>query len=290
MDVVEEKRVDTINNFDLKLLDYDIRENKSKYLKIKNRKLTDYIKCLTNRVLIHDNISDKFSSRGQEDTFTEVEEITDNYSRYLIQVVDPDTLNSELTEVIVLTTTFDALLLEKGNVYGNVKLGEFSAEIDSFERKTLIFTPTEKYDRDHDIKVLKSVFNTDLVGVGTTSFGSVKLTSTNIGVSSIGVSAGSSIGTIVEYNSSDFNSLIASIQIQNTITKKLNYVDVVVDFDGTNTYYAEYYFDGAGTPFSSDKIGIVTSEYNNISGKISLKIENDENNPLLVRSNVIGLR
>lgn len=288
LDVVEEKRVDTINNFDL-ALDYDIRENKSKYLKIKNRKLTDYIKCLTNRVLIHDNISDKFSSRGQEDTFTEVEEITDNYSRYLIQVVDPDTLNSELTEVIVLTTTFDALLLEKGNVYGNVKLGEFSAEIDSFERKTLIFTPTEKYDRDHDIKVLKSVFNTDLVGVGTTSFGSVKLTSTNIGVSSIGVSAGSSIGTIVEYNSSDFNSLIASIQIQNTITKKLNYVDVVVDFDGTNTYYAEYYFDGAGTPFSSDKIGIVTSEYNNISGKISLKIENDENNPLLVRSNVIGL-
>ena len=56
LDVVNEKRVDTINNFD-NVTDYDSRGNQSKFLKLQNRKLTDYNECRTNRVLIHDDIS-----------------------------------------------------------------------------------------------------------------------------------------------------------------------------------------------------------------------------------------
>lgn len=288
LDVVEERRVDSINNYDL-VIDYDTRENKSKYLKIKNRKLTDYIKCKTNRVLIHDDISGRFSNKDSQDLFVEIEEVTDNFARYLIQVIDPDTLNSQVSDVVVLTTTNDAIALERYNVYSNVKLGDFSAESDSFDRKTLVFTPTDQYNRDHDIKVLKTVFSTDVLGIGTQTIGSIKLTSSNVGVSSIGVSAGSSTRTIAQYDSSDFNSLYASIQIQNTVTKKSNYVDVVVDFDGSNTYLGEYYFDDQITSFSSQKIGILTSEYNNVTGKVSLKIQNDSVNPLLVRSNIVGM-
>jgi len=57
----------------------------SNALQIQNRKLTDYIECRTNRVLIHDDISNKFSSRGFKDTFVEIEEIdfVDNLFRYI---------------------------------------------------------------------------------------------------------------------------------------------------------------------------------------------------------------
>ena len=56
LDVINEERVDTINNFDF-TVDDDVRGNQSKFLRIKNRKLTDYTECRTNRVLIHDDIS-----------------------------------------------------------------------------------------------------------------------------------------------------------------------------------------------------------------------------------------
>ena len=288
LDVIDEKRVDTINNFDL-ALDYDTRENKSKYLKVKNRKLTDYIKCLTNRVLTHDDISNRFSSKGDQDLFTEVEEINDNFVRYLIQVVDPDTLDCQITDLVILSSTFDIFTFERFNVYSNINLGSFDAEIDSFERKTLIFTPTEQFDKDHDIKILKNVFGTDLAGIGTQNIGSVKLISSNVGVASTSPTVGIVTQTIAEYSASSFNSLFANIQIQNTITKELNYLDVVLDFDGTNTYLGEYYFDSEEASYSSSRIGILTSTYDSVSGKVSLKIENTSTNPFLVRSNVVGL-
>ena len=47
----------------------------SNSLQIQNRKLTDFTECRTNRVLIHDDISNKFSSRGFQDIFVELEEV-----------------------------------------------------------------------------------------------------------------------------------------------------------------------------------------------------------------------
>ena len=65
LDVVNERRVDTINNFD-STVDFDIRQNalsnfdQSKFLKLKNKKLDDYIECRTNRVLIHETLVTSF--------------------------------------------------------------------------------------------------------------------------------------------------------------------------------------------------------------------------------------
>ena len=50
LDFIEQKRVDTINNFDF-ALDIDTVDGKSKFLKLKNTKLSPYIECKTNRVL-----------------------------------------------------------------------------------------------------------------------------------------------------------------------------------------------------------------------------------------------
>ena len=105
------------------VLDYDSRGNKSKFIQFENVKLTDYTKCKTNRVLIHDDISGRFSSKGLQDLFTEIEEVTTNFGRYLIQVVDPDTYDIQLTDLVVLTSTNNAYMLEKSTDFSNKQLG-----------------------------------------------------------------------------------------------------------------------------------------------------------------------
>ena len=291
LDIVQEKRVDTINNFD-NVVDYETRTNpdQSKFLKIKNRKLTDYTECRTNRVLIHDDISDKFSSRGFEDPFVEIEEIdiSDTHVRYLIQIVDPDTLDSQLSELVLETTTLDSILFEKYSVYTNELLGEFSANVDDSGRKTLLFYPTNRFDRDHDIKVLKKTFtSSSSTGIGTQSIGSIKLVgSTIIGISSVGT--GNSVRTLAQFSSSDFNGLFANIEIKNSFTGEVNYVESALNFDGSNTYLSEYYFDNTTRSFSSSSIGLVTAIYDSVAGIVSFRVQNEESNLIDVRANIVG--
>ena len=97
-----------------------------------------------------------------QDTFTEIEEVDDLFANYIVQIVDPDTFDTQLSEVVVLTKTSDAILFEKTTDFTNIKLGDFVADCDFTNRKTLRFEPTEKYEKDHDIKVLKLDFNTYL--------------------------------------------------------------------------------------------------------------------------------
>ena len=81
----------------------------SNSLQIQNRKLTDFTECRTNRVLIHDDISNKFSSRGFQDIFVELEEVDfiDNHVRYLIQIVDPDTGDIQVSELVLQSSTLN---------------------------------------------------------------------------------------------------------------------------------------------------------------------------------------
>ena len=291
LDVIEEKRVDVINNYD-NTVDIDTRSNpvQSKFLKIQNKKLTDYTECRSNRVLIHDDVSDQFSNKDSQDTFIEVEEIDilDTNVRYTIQIVDPDTLDSQLTELVLQSTSVDTFLFEKSTSYTNVKLGDFTADVDVNGRKTLIFTPTDPLERDHDIKVLKKTFITDVAGIGTESIGSVDLTGSVItGVTTVGTS--SSIKTLIDYSDTNFNGLFANIEILDKTTNSINYIEATLDFDGTNTYISEYYFDNATKTYSSSQIGIVTSIYDSVSGIVSFSIQNDsETSNLDIRSNIVG--
>ena len=284
LDVLNERRVDTINNFD-QTIDYETKENKSKYIQFQNTKLTDYNKCKTNRVLLHDDISPRFSSKGNQDLFTEIQEIEDDYVRYLIQIIDPDTNEAQINDVVVSTTTNDAIIFEKSAAWTGTKLGEITAESDSFQRKTLVFTPEEKFDRDHDIKILKTDFNTDLPGIGTQSFGCIDLIGTNVGVGSTTV--GFTTSTIVQFPTTDFNSLYANIQVQDNTTREINILDVLVDFDGTNTHIADYYFDTTSQA-TGIKVGVITAVYDSNAGIVSLTCENDRSNTLNIRTNAVG--
>ena len=69
--------------------------------------------------------------------------------------------------------------------------------------KNLLFEPTEKFIKDHDIKLLKIDFNTDLTGIGTNSIGHVDLVGVNTGIATTTV--GFTTTSILEVPTYDFN-------------------------------------------------------------------------------------
>ena len=295
VDLMTDKRVDTINNFDFGR-DYDARPEvnpiKSKFATFQNTKLTDYTKCKSNRVLIHDDISGRFSSKGFQDVFTEVEEIDGNFTKYLVQIVNADTLDVQLSEIAVLTTTNNAFLIEKSSDFTNMRLGDFEATSDAFQRKALNFLPTDKYDRDHDIKILKTEFVTNAIKTESTSIGQIDLTGANVKVAIGQTDANDNIigvttTTIAQFSDSDFNGFFADILLQDDITKELNYGEVIVDFDGTNIFYAETYVDALNVSYSASRVGVLTARYD--SGTIYFECENDTKRVINASTNIVGL-
>ncbi len=283
LELNDKQRVDAINNFDF-ARDFDTRINGSKFLTLQNRTLTDFTRCKTNRVLLHDDVSDNFSSEGFESTSTLIEPLIEDFGNYLVQIVDPDTLDVQFTEIVALTTENDAFILEKNTDFTKLKLGDFETEILPTGTKNLLFTPTEKFLKDHDIKLLKIDFNTDLAGIGTNGIGSIDLTGVNTGIGSTTV--GFTTSSIIEIPSYDFNSLYASIFVQDTLTKEVNYNEVIVDFDGTDTTIAQTYVD-TQSGLSNSVVGVITARFEN--NLIKLQCENDRVNTLDVRANIVGL-
>ena len=98
--------------------------------------------------------------------------------------------------MVTITTESDAFLLEKSTDFTTIKLGNFDTEILATGTKNLLFNPTEIFTRDHDIKVLKIDFNTDLTGIGTNSIGHVDLVGVNTGIATTTV--GFTTTTILE--------------------------------------------------------------------------------------------
>ena len=283
LELNDKQRVDAINNFDF-ARDYDTRVNGSKFLTFQNRTLTDFTRCKTNRVLLHDDISEGFSSDGFESTNTVIEPLLEDFAHYLVQIVDPDTFDTQFTELVTLTTENDAFILEKTTDFTTIKLGDFNTEILSSGTKNLLFEPTEKFVKDHDIKLLKIDFNTDLTGIGTNGIGSIDLTGVNTGIGSTTV--GFTTSSIIEVPTYDFNSLYATIFVQDSFTKEINYNEVIVDFDGTDTTIAETYVD-TKSGLSQSVVGVITARVEN--NFVKLQVENDRVNTLDVRANIVGL-
>ena len=301
LDIIDEKRVDTINLFD-NAIDDNPQEStidnflQSNSLQIENKKLTDFTECRTNRVLIHDDISDEFSSGGFKDVFVEIEEIDTltDHVRYLIQIIDPDTGNIQITELVLQSTLLNTYLFTKYNSFSEKLLGTFRANVDSFGRKTLIFDPVDPYNTDHDIKILKKIYlyqdlSADIIGIGTENFGSINLTSTfTSGIGSVGTA--SSTKTIAEFDVNNFNGAFTSIEIKDRIGIHANYIEASIDFDGTDTYLNEYYFDSENISYSSVQTGILSASYDSNSGIVSLTVTNNEtsNDVYDVRSTIVG--
>ena len=131
---------------------------------------------------------------------------------------------------------------------------------------------------------MKIDFNTDLTGIGTNSIGHVDLVGVNTGIATTTV--GFTTTTILEVPTYDFNGLYASLFVQDSITKEINYNEVIVDFDGTDTTIAEVYVD-TKSGLSQSSVGVITARVEN--NLVKLQCENDRVNVLDVRANIVGL-
>jgi len=285
IDIISERRVDTINFFDFGI-DIDILSNKSKFVKLQNKKLSDYIECRTNRVLTIDNFNDQFSNADDANTtpYKDIDSFfsNDGYSRYFVQIINPFNKDRQFTEIVVLNTPNDnTIVAEKTSGYNTEdKLGELETVTNTNGTAALRFIPDDPYNSDYDIKFIKTNFNTTLAGVGTQSIGFVDLISIN---TTVGVG---STSTVYEKLTSKAESVFAIVELTDTVTKDKTVVDMFINHDGTNTYKSEFYFDNNFIGLSNNFIGTFTSNID--SGVLSLKFENTEANSVLVRSSIVG--
>ena len=293
-DIIDENRVDTINNFDL-VFDVDTLGDSSRFLKFTSKRLADYIECRTNRVLEIDDISDEFSNNDQDiETSSKITEIIESrkYNRYLVQISDKDYSTYQLTEVIVLNdndpTEPDIFTLERGTLnvgfsseisYTTNQLGDISGYVDNLGSHYLKFDPEDPYNTTYNIKYVNTSFGNFATGVGSTSVGFVNLS----GITST-VSTGST-ANILQSSQSLIKSVYSEFHLIDNVTNEMNYVELFLDHDGTNTNLSEFYFD-TGTGGSSNFIGTFGASID--GGILSLNYTNTSNNSVTIRSRNVG--
>jgi hypothetical protein len=211
--------------------------------------------------------------------------IEGSFVKYLYQISDIEQNIRQVGEVVALYTNDNVYSLSKSLVASGITtatqttIGQVVADKDSFDIASLRFIPTDPYNRDYDIKVLKTEFNSDLPGIGTQSVGFINL-------SGINTSAG--IGTTVTVFSASTSSnkgIFANIQVINSATQEMNYVELYIDHDGTNTYTSEYYFDTT-SGITTSQIGIFQPTIS--SGSIRLDYYNNTSNAVSIRSKIVG--
>ena len=303
-DIIEENRVDTIYDFDL-VKDIDVVGTSSKFLKLKNKKLTDYIECRSNVVLKIDDINRQFSDAdGNPSEFLNLLELNSgvSYSNILVRVSSLDNTEIQLTELVLLNDGSNSFLAEKSTLVNTgvglthisgEPIGEFILiEDDADDNTYLRFIPNNPFDIDYDVKLINSNFNSSSPGIGTTSIGFINLTGSD-GTAATGIQT-----SIISVQANKFSSLYSNIQIIDSVTNQMNFAEVYLNHDGTDTYISEYYFDSDFNKeqiknklkqysISGINIGIFTANISH-SGILSLNYINNSSNPVNVRSKVVG--
>ena len=285
-DVIDEKRVDTINNFD-NVIDIDVVDSKSKFLKLKTKKLTNYTELKNINVLTIDDLQNQFSNSESESTeFLLVDELDSRtYFNYLLRVSSEDDTEFQLTDITILKNKLESVIIENESISGQeFNYGIFDLFTDGNGKTFLRFVPNDALNTNYDLKVIKQIFNTNLSGVGTQSIGFVNLTgSVDIENTSVGIGT----TTIISLNSNNFESLYVNAQVTNTVTNDMNYVRLYVSIAGTNSYMSEYYIDS--NVLSSSTGNQIGTFYSNVdSGILSITHENTSSDELKIKTNIVG--
>ena len=284
-DILEEKRVDTINFYD-NVVDIDTTTNgngqtKSKFLKLESKSLADFIRCSTNRVLKIDDFSTQFRNQSNvTEEYVDIVSYDNSYSEFLIQTVDPNGTQRQLTELIVLNNGSDSVTLEKSSIYNtDDEIADIQAFIDEFGNLSLRFIPEDTANTDYDIKVLNSSFNSILSGINTQSVGFVNMIGAN---KLVGVGTTESV---VGFSTLTTSSVYGKFQVYDQTRNEFNFVELEIDHDGENTYVSEFYSDGN----SGNVGGLIGSFGISIdSGILTLDFTNNSTNEILVRGKLVG--
>ena len=295
LDFISERRVDTINNFDL-ALDYNPSSSSSDSIILKTRRLADYIECRTNRVLQIDDISNKFSSAEfNKLTFVETVEypVTDFYSKFLVQVSDEQKQSTQLSEIVILNNYSNTYTLNKIDLFTDIKIGDFSGFFADTGDVILKFDPLDPNTTNYNLKVYRHSFSPNPlnIGIGYTDIGFTRLSSKteNVGPTSgtgiLGVSTSVFQSLIHQYDT-----VYAFAHVLDTQTNEQNYFEVAAYHDGQNSYISEYYFDtkNFASGISGGFIGTFGVNVNN--GVLNLTFKNEtSNNDVRVKVKTVGI-
>jgi hypothetical protein len=291
-DLLEELRVDTIYNFD-NVLDIDVIGSQSKFLKLQNKKLTDYTLSKSNVVLKIDDISNTFSNLNN---FTDSDSKnlftfnnSDSFDDVLVRVTNTNNTQVQLAEFTIISDNSGGnFLLEKGNIanIGSALTSVVGEDYGSFsvtDENVFKFTPNDPDNIDYDFKFIKNTFGSAISGVGTTSIGFINLT----GFSGVVTSGGSGItSSIIGVATDKFTSLHVNTQIIQSNTNELNFVELYITHNGTDTFLSEYYFDTNENTSSFNFIGSFGADIS--SGVLNLNYTNDTANDVQLRSKIVG--
>jgi hypothetical protein len=267
-DIIEENRVDTIYDFDL-VKDIDIVGTSSKFLKLKNKKLTDYIECRSNVVLKIDDINRQFSdAEGNPSEFINLLELNSgvSYDNIIVRVSSLDNTEIQLTELVLLNDGSNSFLAEKSTIVNTgvglthisgEPIGEFILITDDAadDNTYLRFIPKDPFNIDYDIKLINSNFNSTLPGIGTISIGFINLTGSNR-TASTGIQT-----SIISVESNKFSSLYSNIQIIDSVTNQMNFAEVYLnhnkDINSLSTTINSTVGIGSTVIFVADTTGLI---------------------------------
>ena len=300
VDVLGNQRVDEIKGLDT-VRDVDIVGDSSRFVQFDNIRLTDFINCKTNDVLIIDDLSGQFSNiESSVNDFVELLEFPTLPNTQLINNITVVTTSNpsgklEITDLMAISNGSENILVKKSNLI-NSKEGLFNTSEDNLidfnlhkqdltNRSTLrfrpIINPVPGNELDYDIKIFKTEFNTLLNGIGTTSIGPIDLNS-KIQDCSVGITT-----EIISVPVSDFDSLYSTIFVFNQSTKEMNVIESYVSHKDGDTFLTESYFNGEKNSISLNKLGIITSNIS--SNNLVLSFENTQSNNLKLKSKTVGI-
>ena len=293
-DLLTETRVDTLYDFDL-VRDIDVVDDKSKFITFKNKKLTDYIECRTNRVLTIDNINSQFSNLEAEPSdFVNLLKLETgrSYFNNLVRVSNTDNTELQFSNLIILASNNDHFILDQGTVVNRgtdilhnngEEYGEFNIVTDSQGDNYFRFTPVETANTDYDLKLRTSQFTSSTPGIGTEHVGFIRLTGSNGGTVTNGF-------TTALYSSpvGKLDALFADVQVIDTSTDEMNFVGVYLTHDGTDTFMSEFYNDtnAANNAISLDEIGEFGANIS--SGIVTFTYTSDTDNDITLRARIVG--
>ena len=287
-DIQDEQKVDTIRQFDY-VRDYEILSDSSKFIEFKNRILTDYVRINSDLVKTIDDISGEFNSLGDNpDEFLNILNVDDydTYTNLLFRIESGDDSELQLTELTLLRSGSTNVLVQRGGIVNDesdmsLDYGSFSIETDITNESYLRFTPNDPYNTDYDIRLLGNKFTSNSVGVATTSVGFVDLINSTKSITS------NQTTDLVSVDVDDIKSLYANIQVINVATNDMNFVELYLTHDDTNTFMAESFFDADGSSITKQSIGSFDSNIN--SGICSITYTNDTSSSVRLRSKIIGI-
>ena len=215
---------------------------------------------------------------------------SDSFDDVLVRVTNSNNSEVQLAEFTIISDNSGGnFLLEKGSIanIGSALTSVVGEDYGSFTVTWYNFikvcTPNDSDNIDYDIKYLKNTFGSATSGVGTTSIGFINLT----GFSGVVTSGGSGItSSIIGVATDKFTSLHVNTQIIQSNTNELNFVELYITHNGTDTFLSEYYFDTNENASSFNFIGSFGADIS--SGVLNLSYTNDTANDVQLRSKIVG--